>query len=73
MKPVFIRVTGVLWISRLDKKYGHIDALVNNAYPRNKQYGRPFFDVEYKDFVENIGLNLSLKVLNRNSFNFFKL
>jgi NAD(P)-dependent dehydrogenase (short-subunit alcohol dehydrogenase family) len=42
----------------LDKKYGKIDALVNNAYPRNKNYGRTFFDVEYDDFKENISLNL---------------
>lgn len=39
-------------------RYARIDALVNNAYPRNKNYGRHFFDVEYKDFVENLGLNL---------------
>ena len=45
-------------ISYLDGKYGRIDALVNNAYPRNKNYGRHFFDVEYGDFVENTGLNL---------------
>ena len=45
-------------ISYLDNKYGRIDALVNNAYPRNKNYGRHFFDVEYDDFVENLGLNL---------------
>jgi NAD(P)-dependent dehydrogenase (short-subunit alcohol dehydrogenase family) len=37
---------------------GRIDALVNNAYPRNKNYGKHFFDVEYIDFVENLGLNL---------------
>lgn len=42
----------------LNDKYQRIDALVNNAYPRNKNYGRHFFDVEYSDFVENIGLNL---------------
>jgi NAD(P)-dependent dehydrogenase (short-subunit alcohol dehydrogenase family) len=42
----------------LDKKYGKIDALVNNAYPRNKNYGRTFFDVEYDDFKENISLSL---------------
>ncbi|WP_345993667.1 oxidoreductase [Sulfurimonas sp. HSL-1716] len=42
----------------LDGKYGRIDALVNNAYPRNKNYGKHFFDVKYEDFVENIGLNL---------------
>ena len=45
-------------ISYLDAKYKKIDALVNNAYPRNKNYARHFFDVEYEDFVENIGLNL---------------
>jgi NAD(P)-dependent dehydrogenase (short-subunit alcohol dehydrogenase family) len=45
-------------IDYLDKKYNRIDALVNNAYPRNKNYARHFFDVEYDDFVENIGLNL---------------
>lgn len=45
-------------ISYLNKKYGKIDALVNNAYPRNKNYGRDFFDIEHDDFVENLGLNL---------------
>jgi len=45
-------------ISYLDAKYGYIDALVNNAYPRNKNYGNHFFDVSYEDFCENINLNL---------------
>ena len=45
-------------ISYLEAKYERIDALVNNAYPRNKNYARHFFDVEYEDFVENLGLNL---------------
>jgi NAD(P)-dependent dehydrogenase (short-subunit alcohol dehydrogenase family) len=45
-------------IEYVNDKYGRIDALVNNAYPRNTQYGRHFFDVEYEDFVENVGLNL---------------
>jgi NAD(P)-dependent dehydrogenase (short-subunit alcohol dehydrogenase family) len=45
-------------INLIDKKYGKIDALVNNAYPRNKSYGKHFFDVEFEDFVENLGLNL---------------
>lgn len=45
-------------INYLDKKYERIDALVNNAYPRNKNYGRHFFDVEYEDFIQNLGLNL---------------
>lgn len=45
-------------IAYLHNKYDKIDALVNNAYPRNKNYGKHFFDVKYEDFVENIGLNL---------------
>ena len=45
-------------INFLDEKYKKIDALVNNAYPRNKNYGRHFFDVEYEDFIQNLGLNL---------------
>jgi NAD(P)-dependent dehydrogenase (short-subunit alcohol dehydrogenase family) len=45
-------------IKELDKKYGKIDAVVNNAYPRNKNYGKHFFDVEYDDFKENLALNL---------------
>ena len=45
-------------INYLDEKYSKIDALVNNAYPRNKNYGKDFFEVEYCDFVENTGLNL---------------
>ena len=35
-----------------------IDALVNNAYPRNKNYGRKFEDVTYEDFCENLNLHL---------------
>lgn len=45
-------------IDSLNEKYSRIDALVNNAYPRNKNYGKQFFDVEYEDFIENTGLNL---------------
>jgi len=45
-------------IDCVHEKYGRIDALVNNAYPKNKNYGRHFFDVEYDDFVENLGANL---------------
>ena len=36
---------------------GHIDAVVNNAYPRNAAYGRALADVTYADFCENLGLH----------------
>ncbi len=45
-------------IAAVSKKHGKMDALVNNAYPRNKSYGAKFFDVQYEDFCENLNLNL---------------
>ena len=45
-------------ITTISKKYGKIDALVNSAYPRNKNYGKHFFEVTYDDFCENLGMNL---------------
>jgi len=38
-------------------RFGRIDALVNNAYPRNTAYGRRFEEVTYADFVENVGMH----------------
>lgn len=35
-----------------------VDALVNNAYPRNEHYGRSFEDVTYDDFCENVSMHL---------------
>ena len=45
-------------ITTISEKYGRIDALVNSAYPRNKNYGKHFFEVTYNDFCENVGMNL---------------
>jgi len=45
-------------INYIVSKYGKIDAIVNSAYPRNKNYGRKFEDVTYEDFCENINLHL---------------
>ncbi len=39
-------------------KFKTIDVLVNNAYPRNKNYGRKFEDVTYEDFCENVNMHL---------------
>ncbi len=52
------KISLTLAIKYLDAKFGKIDALVNNAYPRNKAYGRQFFDVTYEDFLENAGMNI---------------
>lgn len=44
--------------SDIHDRYCGIDGAVNAAYPRNLCYGRHFFDVEYADFCENIGLHM---------------
>lgn len=49
-------VTGLIQI--LHERYGHIDAIVNNAYPRNRNYGRKFEEVTYDDFCENVSMHL---------------
>lgn len=41
-------------ITRLRGEHGRIDAVVNNAYPRNRNYGRPLEAVTYADFCENL-------------------
>jgi len=45
-------------VIELSRNYPTIDAVVNNAYPRNKNYGNHFFDVTYDDFCQNTSMNL---------------
>lgn len=45
-------------IAALRENHGRIDALVNNAYPRNGRYGRKFEEVTYEDFTENVGMHV---------------
>jgi len=45
-------------IASLNERHGRIDAVVNNAYPRNKNYGRRLEDVTYADFCENVSMHL---------------
>ena len=40
------------------RDFGKIDAVVNNAYPRNRNYGRKVEDVTYDDFCENVNSHL---------------
>lgn len=55
-------------IGRAQARYGKIDSVVNNAYPRNKHYGRKLEQVEYRDFCENVGLNLGGYFLSTQRF-----
>jgi NAD(P)-dependent dehydrogenase (short-subunit alcohol dehydrogenase family) len=45
-------------IDRVLTRYGKIDAVINNAYPKNKYYGRKLEEVTYSDFCENVNSHL---------------
>lgn len=55
-------------IDDIRSRHGRIDALVNNAYPRNSGYGRKLEDVSYADFCENVSLNLGGLFLTSQQF-----
>lgn len=40
------------------ERHGRIDAVINNAYPRNANYGRKLEEVAYADFCANLGSHL---------------
>lgn len=45
-------------IANVQAVKGSIDAVVNNAYPRNTNYGRRLEDVTYDDFCANVSMHL---------------
>lgn len=45
-------------IADLQERFGTVDAVVNNAYPRNKNYGRRLEEVTYEDFCANVDSHL---------------
>lgn len=45
-------------IADLIDRFGRVDAVINNAYPRNSNYGRRLEDVTYEDFCENTNYHL---------------
>jgi len=58
-------------INELHEKYSKIDALVNNAYPRNSRYGRKFEDVTYEDFCDNVSTHLGGYFLMSQQFSLY--
>jgi NAD(P)-dependent dehydrogenase (short-subunit alcohol dehydrogenase family) len=46
-------------ISLVIKKYGKIDGLINNAYPRTKDWGRKFEDIDYDSWKLNVDWQLN--------------
>jgi NAD(P)-dependent dehydrogenase (short-subunit alcohol dehydrogenase family) len=45
-------------IRRTEERHGRVDAVVNNAYPRNARYGRRVEEVTYEDFCDNTSAHL---------------
>lgn len=70
--PRFMDITDKLSIDNLItevvNKYGKIDAVVNNAYPRNKNYGKKLENVNFQDFCENIDMHLGGYFLSSQRF-----
>jgi NAD(P)-dependent dehydrogenase (short-subunit alcohol dehydrogenase family) len=58
-------------ITELHNRHGRIDAVVNNAYPRNRNYGRKLEQVTYPDFCENLALHLGGYFLVAQQFGMF--
>lgn len=58
-------------IASIKSRCGKIDALVNNAYPRNQAYGTDLEKVTYKDFCENVDLHLGGYFLCMQQFSIF--
>jgi NAD(P)-dependent dehydrogenase (short-subunit alcohol dehydrogenase family) len=46
-------------LSMVISKYGKIDGLVNNAYPRTKDWGNRFENIEYESWKQNLDLQLN--------------
>jgi NAD(P)-dependent dehydrogenase (short-subunit alcohol dehydrogenase family) len=58
-------------IDRIHERHGRIDALVNNAYPRNANYGRKLEEVTLEDFCENVNVHLGGYFLVAQQFGLF--
>lgn len=58
-------------IAEVRERYGRIDAVVNNAYPRNHNYGSKLEEVTYADFCENTSLHLGGYFLVAQQFSLF--
>ena len=59
-------------INEIHQKYGKIVALVNNAYPYTKNWGKNnFYNFDFEDFCENMKLQLGGYVLTSQLFTLY--
>jgi len=60
-------------LSLVNRTFGRIDGLVNNAYPRTKDWGLKFEDIPYTSWKENVDLQLnSVFLLTQKTTSFMK-
>ena len=61
-EAIYLDITDKISITKMiaavHKTYQKIDAIVNNAYPKNLKYGQNIEDVTYTDFCENSNMHL---------------
>lgn len=50
-------------VSLIIEKFGRIDGLVNNAYPRTKDWGTPFGDIKPESWRMNVDMQLNSYVI----------
>jgi NAD(P)-dependent dehydrogenase (short-subunit alcohol dehydrogenase family) len=50
-------------IQAITNHYGKIDGLVNNAYPRTKDWGTKFEDITYKSWQKNVDMQMNTTFL----------
>ncbi|MDR2951405.1 MAG: SDR family oxidoreductase [Prevotella sp.] len=46
-------------INQINKYFGKIDGLVNNAYPRTKDWGAKFEDISFTSWQENVDIQMN--------------
>ncbi len=52
-----------LTIETIEKKYGRIDGLVNNAYPRTKDWGADFDIMDSQSLIQNVNWQMNSYIL----------
>lgn len=50
-------------IENVSKYFGRIDGLVNNAYPRTKDWGTKFEDIKFESWQKNVDMQLNSSFL----------
>jgi len=58
-------------IRKTTKKYNKIDAVINTAYPKNKNFGNKLEEVEYEDFCEISNIHMGGYFISSQQFGIY--